>query len=89
MGHSLQLKVLAEGMETAEQAAFLKELNCEEGQGYYYGRPMDAACFEAQMGRVFPWCSSLGPSTLDSLNGHSTVQCEIALNACNALRPRL
>ena len=46
LGHSLRLKVLAEGIETQEQAAFLKELQCEEGQGYYYGRPMDADSLE-------------------------------------------
>ena len=55
MGHSLRLNVLAEGVETAEQAAFLKDLECEEGQGYYLGRPMDAARFEMQMGQVGPW----------------------------------
>lgn len=45
LGHSLRLTVLAEGVETAEQAAFLKDLACDEAQGYYYGRPVDAANF--------------------------------------------
>jgi diguanylate cyclase (GGDEF)-like protein/PAS domain S-box-containing protein len=43
LGHNLHLTVLAEGIETAEQSAFLKELGCDEAQGYYYSRPMDAA----------------------------------------------
>lgn len=45
LGHNLHLTVLAEGIETAEQAAFLKELGCDEAQGYYYGRPVDAESY--------------------------------------------
>ncbi|MCQ8182596.1 EAL domain-containing protein [Methylomonas sp. SURF-1] len=45
LGHSLRLTVLAEGVETAEQLAFLKELACDEAQGYYFSRPLDAASF--------------------------------------------
>ena len=39
LAKGLDLKVVAEGIETAEQAAFLKELNCEQGQGFYFARP--------------------------------------------------
>jgi diguanylate cyclase (GGDEF)-like protein/PAS domain S-box-containing protein len=39
MGHSLGLKVLAEGVETPEQAAFLREQGCDLLQGYHFGRP--------------------------------------------------
>ena len=42
MGKSLKLCVIAEGVETAEQYAFLLALHCDEGQGYYFGRPMEA-----------------------------------------------
>ncbi|GIZ12442.1 bifunctional diguanylate cyclase/phosphodiesterase [Pseudomonas sp. NCCP-436] len=42
LGHSLDLMVLAEGIETAEQAGFLRELGCDFGQGYYFGRPLPA-----------------------------------------------
>lgn len=45
LGHNLHLTVLAEGIETVEQAAFLKELGCDEAQGYYFSRPMDSASF--------------------------------------------
>lgn len=43
MGKSLGQRVIAEGVETAEQAAFLLEQHCDEGQGFYYARPMPAA----------------------------------------------
>jgi len=39
MGHNLGLKVLAEGIETPQQLAILRQLGCDEGQGYYLGRP--------------------------------------------------
>ena len=40
MGHSLNFKVIAEGVETQEQAEFLQANGCDEVQGYFYGRPM-------------------------------------------------
>ncbi|MCP4595159.1 EAL domain-containing protein [Neptuniibacter sp.] len=39
MSHSLQLSVVAEGVETEEQLNFLRELNCDEIQGYLLGKP--------------------------------------------------
>ncbi len=40
MAHSLGLKVVAEGIETADQEAFLQERSCEIGQGYLYSKPV-------------------------------------------------
>jgi diguanylate cyclase (GGDEF)-like protein len=39
MGHGLGLEVIAEGIETPEQLAFLAAAGCELGQGYHFGRP--------------------------------------------------
>lgn len=42
LARSLQLKVVAEGVESFEQAATLYALKCDYGQGYYWSRPMSA-----------------------------------------------
>jgi len=42
MGHALGLKVLAEGVETEEQARVLRDQGCDEVQGYLYSRPVSA-----------------------------------------------
>jgi diguanylate cyclase (GGDEF)-like protein/PAS domain S-box-containing protein len=42
MGKSLKHTVIAEGVETGEQLAFLKALGCDEGQGYLFSRPIAA-----------------------------------------------
>ena len=40
MSRSLNLKVVAEGVETPEQVEFLRSLNCDQMQGYFYSRPV-------------------------------------------------
>ena len=46
LGHNLGLKLVAEGVESAEQVAYLLANGCDELQGFYYGRPMPAHEFE-------------------------------------------
>ena len=45
LGKSLDLNVIAEGVETEEQLAFLKAHQCEEGQGYYFSKALPADAF--------------------------------------------
>lgn len=47
LGRDLNLTVLAEGVETKEQFAFLKACGCDEFQGYHFGRPVPLAEFTA------------------------------------------
>jgi diguanylate cyclase (GGDEF)-like protein len=42
LGHSLNLSVVAEGVETAEQAGALQAIGCESVQGFFYGHPVPA-----------------------------------------------
>ena len=47
MAQNLKRRVVAEGVETIEQATILAELGCEMGQGYYYRKPIPASEFAA------------------------------------------
>lgn len=46
MARQLQMKIIAEGVETMEQARFLLSIGCNYAQGYYYARPVDVEEFE-------------------------------------------
>jgi diguanylate cyclase (GGDEF)-like protein/PAS domain S-box-containing protein len=48
LGHSLGLMTVAEGVETPLQLARLRELGCDRGQGYLFGRPRPAEIIEAE-----------------------------------------
>jgi len=52
MGKNLKLRVIAEGVESSEQASFLLTQHCDEGQGYYFGRPMVAEAFATLLQQV-------------------------------------
>jgi EAL domain-containing protein (putative c-di-GMP-specific phosphodiesterase class I) len=46
LGHNLNLKVVAEGVETEEQLKFLHLLRCDEWQGFFNSKPMPAEAFK-------------------------------------------
>lgn len=48
LGHSLGLSVIAEGIEDHDTWCALRDLGCDEGQGYHFGKPVSSADFEAQ-----------------------------------------
>ncbi|MCC7426781.1 MAG: EAL domain-containing protein [Alphaproteobacteria bacterium] len=52
IGRGLDLRVVAEGVETAEQLAFLRELGCAEGQGYFFCPPVSADALAERIGRI-------------------------------------
>lgn len=49
LGRQLEMNVIAEGVETANQFQRLKELHCPEGQGHWFARPMDARSAEGMI----------------------------------------
>ena len=49
LAHNLKLTVIAEGVETAGQANYLRQQRCDEMQGYYFSRPVPAGEFERFM----------------------------------------
>ena len=80
MGHSLHMKVVAEGVETQAQAQCLRELGCDEMQGYLLSRPMPPAALMAWVGkrhaeqrqrdRVFGFADT-SPMTLMTMETHN------------------
>ncbi len=54
MGHSLRLTIIAEGVETLEQLAFLRERECHKVQGFLFARPMPAEQLPAYLAEHSP-----------------------------------
>lgn len=54
LGHSLNMKVMAEGVETEYQLRFLREHACNEVQGYYFSRPMSAGAIQRLLRGALP-----------------------------------
>jgi EAL domain-containing protein (putative c-di-GMP-specific phosphodiesterase class I) len=55
LAHALGLKVVAEGVETADQLAKLKELGCDLAQGYYFTKPLASEAAERLLVEDVPW----------------------------------
>jgi diguanylate cyclase (GGDEF)-like protein/PAS domain S-box-containing protein len=54
LGHGLEMSIVAEGVETHEQLAFLAEEGCDTVQGYFIGRPAPIAQYATAVGRGGP-----------------------------------
>ena len=65
LAHGLRLKVVAEGVENADQVEFLQKLGCDQYQGYYFSRPVDAAEFGEML---------RGPDAPDADSGASKLE---------------
>jgi EAL domain-containing protein (putative c-di-GMP-specific phosphodiesterase class I) len=59
MGHNLGFTVIAEGVETEEQATLLQRLGCEQAQGYLFGHPMPAE----ELTRLYVALPAIQPSS--------------------------
>ncbi|HAA31449.1 MAG TPA: hypothetical protein DCE56_31745, partial [Cyanobacteria bacterium UBA8553] len=55
LAHILKMDVIAEGVETREQLTQLKLLGCEQGQGYFFSKPLDSNAAEALIARSPQW----------------------------------
>jgi diguanylate cyclase (GGDEF)-like protein/PAS domain S-box-containing protein len=63
MGKSLHMRVVAEGVETAQQLAFLEAQGCHEAQGFHFSRPLTAVACGRLLGHMA--CGHAGPPTAE------------------------
>ncbi len=68
LAHGLGLEVVAEGVETVEQLTFLRDHGCDEGQGYYFGRPTSLAEFKTLLERDWARVAAASPPTWQDPN---------------------
>ncbi|MFH1495991.1 MAG: EAL domain-containing protein [Pseudomonadota bacterium] len=83
LAHDMKLKVVAEGVETIEQMAFLRLRHCDEIQGYYFSKPLPVAAFAALLGegrclQVKPTCERGEERTLLLLDDEANILSALA-----------
>lgn len=78
MGRSLKLRVVAEGVETAEEVDFLLTHQCDEAQGYHFSRPVPPQRFAELLTARFPARSvsraPRGPTARDSADSQASLR---------------
>lgn len=55
LAHQLGMAAISEGVETKEQLAQLRNLQCEYGQGYLFSRPLDSIAAEELISTQLQW----------------------------------
>lgn len=55
LAHALGIKAIAEGVETSHQLAVLKNLGCDEAQGYFFAKPINSDLAEAILTKNSQW----------------------------------
>jgi diguanylate cyclase (GGDEF)-like protein/PAS domain S-box-containing protein len=60
IAHSLGLQVVAEGVETSEQLAYLRSLGCDAAQGYFFSKPVPAKEFSRLLEQPAPQAAAVG-----------------------------
>jgi diguanylate cyclase (GGDEF)-like protein/PAS domain S-box-containing protein len=68
LARGLGLQVIAEGVETPAQLAYLREVDCDEGQGYLMARPLPPAGVEALFGQPMPVQAPSGVGAVNVVN---------------------
>ena len=82
LGRSLNIRVVAEGLETAAQLARLREQRCPEGQGYYFSRPVTADEFPHLLLSAPPGFPDLHGGIGDTYNGRPATAQTRRRDAC-------
>jgi len=75
LGHALGMKIVAEGVETEEQAGLLRRLKCDELQGYLFSRPLPLGQLEAMFSNgVHSWVPDPEERVIPSVHGHAAAK---------------